>query len=87
MVSAMVGLMMVLFGGFQFSATFKPVAEAVSKAYGVHGYLMDSYAMKAATQIALGDNFGYVGYVFVLAFLPTCCWYYLVGILVPKGYF
>lgn len=54
MVSAMVGLMMVLFGGFQFSATFKPVAEAVSKAYGVHGYLMDSYAMKAATQIALG---------------------------------
>ena len=44
MVSAMVGLMMVLFGGFQFSATFKPVAEAVSKAYGVHGYLMDSYA-------------------------------------------
>ena len=52
MVSAMVGLMMVLFGGFQFSATFKPVAEAVSKAYGVHGYLMDSYAMKAATQIA-----------------------------------
>ncbi len=20
-------------------------------------------------------------------FLPTCCWYYLVGILVPKGYF
>ncbi len=60
MISAMVGLMMVLFGGFQFSATFKPVAEAVSKAYGVHGYLMDSYAMKAATQIALGDNFGYV---------------------------
>lgn len=51
---------------------FKPVAEAVSKAYGVHGYLMDSYAMKAATQIALGDNFGYVGYVFVLAFLLTC---------------
>lgn len=71
MVSAMVGLMMVLFGGFQFSATFKPVAEAVSKAYGVHGYLMDSYAMKAATQIALGDNFGYVGYVFVLAFFTN----------------
>lgn len=45
MISAMVGLMMVLFGGFQFSATFKPVAEAVSKAYGVHGYLMDSYAI------------------------------------------
>ncbi len=71
MISAMVGLMMVLFGGFQFSATFKPVAEAVSKAYGVHGYLMDSYAMKAATQIALGDNFGYVGYVFVLAFFTN----------------
>ncbi|HED5902741.1 TPA: PTS sugar transporter subunit IIC [Salmonella enterica subsp. enterica] len=71
MISAMVGLMMVLFGGFQFSAAFKPVAEAVSKAYGVHGYLMDSYAMKAATQIALGDNFGYVGYVFVLAFFTN----------------
>lgn len=27
--------------------------------------------MKAATQIALGDNFGYVGYVFVLAFSQT----------------
>ncbi|SUH38454.1 PTS transport protein, component II [Salmonella enterica subsp. enterica] len=32
---------------------------------------MDSYAMKAATQIALGDNFGYVGYVFVLAFFTN----------------
>ena len=53
MVSAMVGLMMVLFGGFQFSATFKPVADAVSKSYGIHGYLMDSYAMKAATQIGI----------------------------------
>lgn len=36
MVSAMVGLMMVLFGGFQFSATFKPVADAVSQSYGIH---------------------------------------------------
>lgn len=27
--------------------------------------------MKAATQIALGDNFGYVGYVFVLAFFTN----------------
>ncbi len=71
MVSAMVGLMMVLFGGFQFSATFKPVADAVSQSYGIHGYLMDSYAMKAATQIALGDNFGFVGYVFVLAFFTN----------------
>ncbi len=71
MVSAMVGLMMVLFGGFQFSATFKPVADAVSKSYGIHGYLMDSYAMKAATQIALGNNFGFVGYVFVLAFFTN----------------
>ncbi|VEB61727.1 PTS transport protein, component II [Salmonella enterica subsp. enterica] len=26
---------------------------------------------KAATQIALGDNFGYVGYVFVLAFFTN----------------
>ena len=78
---------MVLSGGFQFSATFKPVAEAVSKAYGVHGYLMDSYAMKAATQIALGDNFGYVGYVFVLAFFDQpVTGTVRSAIPVPKGY-
>ncbi len=49
MISAMVGLMMVLFGGFQFSTTFKPVAGQSARLI-VHGYLMDSYAMKAATQ-------------------------------------
>ncbi|EAW1054828.1 hypothetical protein BJN50_02880 [Salmonella enterica] len=30
MISAMVGLMMVLFGGFQFSATFKPLAKVIA---------------------------------------------------------
>ncbi len=46
----------------------------------------DSYAMKAATQIALGDNFGYVGYVFVLAFLLTTASFYLAVIRVRKRY-
>jgi Uncharacterized protein conserved in bacteria len=70
-VSAMVGLMMLLFGGEQFSNTFKPVADLVSKTYGIQGYLMDPYAMRATTQApyALGENFGYVGYVFIFAFL------------------
>jgi PTS system ascorbate-specific IIC component len=69
-VSAMVGLMMLLFGGTQFSNTFMPVAQTVSKVYGVQGYMMDPYAMRAATQSpeALGANFGYVGYVYILAF-------------------
>ena len=69
-VSAMIGLMMLLFGGTQFSNTFKPVADLVAKVYGIQGYLMDPYAMRATTQApeALGDNFGYVGYTFVLAF-------------------
>lgn len=69
-VSAMIGLMMLLFGGTQFSNTFKPVADLVSKVYGIQGYLMDPYAMRATTQApsALGENFGYVGYVFILAF-------------------
>lgn len=69
-VSAMVGLMMILFGGTQFANLFAPVAKLLSQTYGVKGYMMDPYAMRATTQAstALGDNFGYVGYVFVLAF-------------------
>ncbi len=68
--SAIVGLMMLLFGGTQFSKTFIPVAETVSKVHGIQGYLMDPYAMRATTQAAdaLGANFGYVGYVYLLAF-------------------
>lgn len=68
-VSAMVGLMLVLFGGSMFSDTFKPVVTAVSEHYGITGYLMDPYAMRAATQEGLGGNFGFVGYVFLIAFL------------------
>lgn len=67
-VSAMVGVSMVLFGGSQFSSTFKPIATAVSEAHGIQGYLMDPYAMKAFTQEALGQKFALVGYVFLIAF-------------------
>ncbi|MBS4803882.1 MAG: PTS sugar transporter subunit IIC [Clostridium sp.] len=66
--SAVIGLMMILFGGSQFSSTFKPVAEAVSQAFGIRGYLMDPYAMRATTQEALGSSFALVGYVFLIAF-------------------
>lgn len=80
MVSAMVGLMMVLFGGFQFSATFKPVADAVSKSYGIHGYLMDSYAMKAATKLLSGITLVMWATFSCWPFSQTFCWYYLAAI-------
>ncbi len=67
-ISAMVGIQMVIFGGAQFTSTFKPIATAVSEATGIQGYIMDSYAMKATTQEALGDAFGLMGYVFIIAF-------------------
>lgn len=67
-ISAMVGIQMVIFGGNQFSSLFKPITEAVSASFGIQGYIMDSYAMKATTQEALGDLFGLVGYVFLIAF-------------------
>lgn len=67
-ISAMVGIQLVIFGGNQFANTFKPIVEAVSAATGIHGYLMDSYAMKATTQDALGDRFSLMGYAFILAF-------------------
>lgn len=67
-ISAMVGIQMVLFGGAQFTSTFKPIAAAVSAATGIQGYIMDSYAMKATSQEALGDNFAFMGYVFLIAF-------------------
>ncbi|PKY85808.1 hypothetical protein CYJ29_04275 [Aerococcus loyolae] len=65
-VSAMVGLLLILFGGSMFSNTFKPIVEAVSSHYGITGYLMDPYAMRSATQELLGDRFGFVGYVFII---------------------
>lgn len=67
-ISAMVGIQMVIFGGAQFTNTFKPIATAVSEATGIQGYIMDSYAMKATSQEALGDAFGLMGYVFIIAF-------------------
>ncbi|MFK4996733.1 PTS sugar transporter subunit IIC [Bacillus sp. N9] len=67
-VTAMVGITMLLTGGKLMSAYFKPITDAVNEAYGIRGYIMDSYAMKAATQNALGDNFALVGYVFIVAF-------------------
>lgn len=67
-IGAMVGIQLIIFGGAQFSATFKPITDAVSKAAGVQGYIMDSYAMKAASQEALGSAFGWMGYVFIIAF-------------------
>lgn len=67
-ISSMVGLMLILFGGKMFTETFKPIVNAVSEHYGISGYLMDPYAMRASTQEALGDSFGFVGYVFVIAF-------------------
>lgn len=67
-ISAMVGIQMVLFGGTQFTNTFKPIATAVSAATGIQGYIMDSYAMKATSQEALGETFAYMGYVFLIAF-------------------
>lgn len=67
-IGAMVGLQLIIFGGNQFSSTFKPITDAVSAAAGIQGYLMDSYAMKAASQEALGNAFGWMGYVFIIAF-------------------
>lgn len=67
-ISAMVGLQLIIFGGSQFSAVFKPITTAVCNATGIQGYIMDSYAMKAASQEALGDRFGWMAYVFLIAF-------------------
>ena len=37
-ISAMVGIQMVIFGGNQFTNTFKPIVTAVSEATGIQGY-------------------------------------------------
>lgn len=67
-IGAMVGLQLIIFGGSQFSNVFKPIVTAVCNATGIQGYIMDSYAMKAASQEALGDRFGWMAFVFLIAF-------------------
>ena len=86
-ISAMVGISMVLFGGNQFTATLRPIVEAVSKATGIQGYIMDSYAMKAASQEALGDRFGLMGYAFLLAFAVNLILVYFGKYTKAKGIF
>ena len=67
-IGAMVGLQLIIFGGSQFAGVFKPITNAVCNLTGIQGYIMDSYAMKAASQEALGDAFGWMAYVFLIAF-------------------
>lgn len=86
-ISAMVGIQMVLFGGTQFSNLFKPITAAISAKFGVVGYLMDSYAMKATSQEALGEKFALVGYVFLLAFLVNIVLVYFGKYTKAKGVF
>lgn len=86
-ISAMVGLMLIIFGGSMFTDTFKPIVTAVSDHYGITGYLMDPYAMRASTQEALGQNFGFVGYVFLLAFSVNILLVFLGKYTKAKGIF
>ncbi|RRD94217.1 PTS sugar transporter subunit IIC [Clostridiales bacterium COT073_COT-073] len=86
-ISAMVGIRMVLFGGSQFTSTFRPIAEAVSKHTGIQGYIMDSYAMKSTTQEALGNKFALMGYVFIIAFLVNLILVYFGKYTKAKGVF
>lgn len=86
-ISAMVGIQMVIFGGNQFSSIFKPITEAVSASFGIQGYIMDSYAMKATTQEALGDLFGLVAYVFLIAFAVNLVIVYFGKYTKAKGIF
>ncbi len=86
-ISAMVGIQMVLFGGAQFTNTLRPIITAVSEATGIRGYIMDSYAMNATTQEALGDLFGLMGYVFVIAFFVNVLLVYFGKYTKAKGVF
>ena len=85
--SAMVGIQMVIFGGGQFTSIFKPITTAVSNSFGIQGYIMDSYAMKATTQEALGSLFGLVGYVFLIAFAVNLVLVYFGRFTKAKGIF
>lgn len=86
-ISAMVGIQLVIFGGTQFTNIFKPITEAVAKRFGIKGYIMDSYAMKAATQESLGKLFGLVGYVFIIAFVINLILVYFGKYTKAKGVF
>lgn len=86
-ISAMVGIQMVIFGGAQFTNLFKPITTAVANSFGIQGYIMDSYAMKATTQEALGSAFGLVGYVFVIAFAVNLVLVYFGKYTKAKGVF
>lgn len=86
-ISAMVGIQMVIFGGNQFTNTFKPIVTAVSEATGIQGYIMDSYAMKATSQDALGDRFGLMGYAFLIAFAVNIILVYFGKYTKAKGVF
>lgn len=86
-ISAMVGIQMVIFGGTQFSSNFKPITTAVANSFGIQGYIMDSYAMKSATQEALGNAFGLVGYVFLIAFAVNLLLVYFGRYTKAKGVF
>lgn len=86
-ISAMVGIQMVIFGGTQFSNIFKPITTAVANSFGIQGYIMDSYAMKATTQEALGNAFGLVGYVFLIAFAVNLLLVYFGKYTKAKGVF
>ena len=84
-ITTMVGIQMVIFGGGQFSNTFKPITTAVSESLGITGYIMDPYAMRAATTEALGDTFGLVGYVYLIAFLINILLVYFGKFTKAKG--
>ncbi len=84
-ISTMVGIQMVIFGGNQFSNTFKPITTAVSEAFGITGYIMDPYAMRSTTTEALGDLFGLVGYVYLIAFLVNIVLVYFGKYTKAKG--
>ena len=86
-ISAMVGIQMVIFGGTQFSNIFKPITTAVANSFGIQGYIMDSYAMKSTTQEALGNAFGLVGYVFLIAFAVNLLLVWLGKYTKAKGVF
>ncbi|MEG0330258.1 MAG: PTS sugar transporter subunit IIC [Longicatena sp.] len=86
-ITAMVGIQMVIFGGSQFTSLFKPITAAVANSFGIQGYIMDSYAMKATTQEALGSAFGLVGYVFVIAFAVNLILVYFGKYTKAKGVF
>ncbi|CRF35475.1 hypothetical protein BRSU_2680 [Brachyspira suanatina] len=86
-ITSMVGISLVIFGGNQFTGLFKPITEAINNNFGVSGYIMDSYAMKSATQEALGSNFGLVGYVFLIAFIVNIVLVYFGKYTKAKGVF